>query len=121
MSLSVQLDQKLANALMGHPQFFDDLAPPRGPIQQFEQATSGGAGEPVVAPRSIGNRVEAAGFAAPRRTPSLGRVLFGKPELGQRAQCGAGLRESEPRFHRDPGLGFRCHVGARSGKPPATG
>jgi hypothetical protein len=77
-----------------------------GRSSNFEQATSGGAGEPVVAPRSIGNRVEAAGFAAPRRTPSLGRVLFGKPELGQRAQCGAGLRESEPRFHRDPGLGF---------------
>src|SRR5277367_5817489 len=26
MSLGVQLDQKLGNALMGHPKFFDDLA-----------------------------------------------------------------------------------------------
>ena len=36
LSLCVQLDQKLANALMGHPQFFDDLAPLFRPIQQIE-------------------------------------------------------------------------------------
>ncbi len=43
MSLCVQLDQKLANALMGHPKFFDDLASAHRPIQQFEHPPPGGA------------------------------------------------------------------------------
>jgi hypothetical protein len=43
LSLCMQPDQKLANALMGYPQFLDDLAPRFRPIQQIEQTLSGGA------------------------------------------------------------------------------
>jgi hypothetical protein len=100
----MQLDQKLANCLMGDSQFFDDLAPPHRTIKRFQQAPPAGAGQPIVPSRSFRNDLEVACLPAHCRTPTFGLVLLGKSESGQRLEGGRGLCESELRLHGDFGL-----------------
>src|SRR5258708_5526385 len=104
MSVCVQLDQKLADALVGYPKFFDDLPSPRRSIRQCERAPAAGSGQRAVPPRAIRNGVEAAGFSARRRMPCFCLVTFGKSKLSQGAQRRRGLGEAELCLDGDLGL-----------------
>src|SRR5712671_4368529 len=104
MSVCVQLDQELANALVGYPEFLDDLSSPQRSIQQCEQAPPAGSGQQAVPPRAIRNGVEAAGFSARCRMPCFCPITFGKPELSQAAQRRRGLCDAELCLDGDFGL-----------------
>jgi hypothetical protein len=113
----MQRDQELANALVGYPKSFDDLASPHRSIQQFKQAPPAAAGQEAGPPRPFRNGVEAAGFSALCRMPPFGLITFGKSQLGQHAQRRHSLCEVDLCLNGD----LRLSVSALSERDQAGG
>jgi len=117
MSMCMQPEQKLANALVAYTESFDELASPHRTIQQVKQASAAPVGRKATSPRPIRNGVEAARFSSRRDMPSFCLITFGKSELSQLAQRRHNLREAELCLYGD----FRLTVPAAAERAQAGG